>query len=99
MLKHTPLFAAHQKLGARLVEFGGWEMPVQYSSITAGHGQYTLLCNAQGGVIDDLYVYRIGATEFLLVINAGRIEADLTWLEKLLADWPQRASVTLNDAS
>src|SRR6266702_1997108 len=143
MLKRTPLFAAHQKLGARLVEFAGWEMPVQYSSITAehlavrnaaglfdishmgevslrgagafeflnhtltndlrklsaGHGQYTLLCNAQGGVIDDLYVYRIGAAEFLLVINAGRSEADLTWLEKLLADWPQRASVTLNDAS
>src|SRR5882672_9212207 len=96
-LKRTPLFEAHQKLGARLVEFGGWEMPVQYSSIvdehlavrksaglfdishmgevsvrgpaalefmnyiltndlrklTVGQGQYTLLCNEQGGVIDD----------------------------------------------
>ena len=37
MLKRTPLFAAHQKLGARLVEFGGWEMPVQYSSILDEH--------------------------------------------------------------
>src|SRR4030095_766138 len=101
MLKRTPLFAAHQKLGALLVEFGGWEMPVQYTSImeehqtvrtaagvfdishmgevlvagpeaerflnyvltndirklAAGQGQYTLMCNEQGGVIDDLYVY------------------------------------------
>jgi aminomethyltransferase len=143
MMKRTPLFAEHQKLGARLVEFGGWEMPVQYSSITAEHlavrnaaglfdishmgevslrgagafeflnhtltndlrklpagqGQYTLLCNAQGGVIDDLYVYRVGAAEFLLVINAGRIEADLAWLEKQLAAWPQLGSVTLKDDS
>src|SRR4030095_9511476 len=37
MLKPTPLFAAHQKLGARMVEFGGWEMPVQYSSIVDEH--------------------------------------------------------------
>ena len=37
MLKRTPLFAAHQKLGARLIEFGGWEMPVQYSSIVDEH--------------------------------------------------------------
>jgi aminomethyltransferase len=37
MLKRTPLFEAHQKLGARLVEFGGWEMPVQYTSIIDEH--------------------------------------------------------------
>ena len=37
MLRRTPLFSAHQKLGARLVEFGGWEMPVQYTSITEEH--------------------------------------------------------------
>src|SRR5712692_5037384 len=36
-MKRTPLFAAHQRLGARLVEFGGWEMPVQYSSIMDEH--------------------------------------------------------------
>ena len=34
MLKRTSLFAAHQKLGGKLIEFGGWEMPVQYTSIT-----------------------------------------------------------------
>src|ERR1035441_3026926 len=37
MLKRTPLFTAHQKLGGKLVEFGGWEMPVQYSSIMEEH--------------------------------------------------------------
>ncbi|HTH48483.1 MAG TPA: glycine cleavage system aminomethyltransferase GcvT, partial [Candidatus Limnocylindria bacterium] len=36
-LKRTPLFAAHQKLGGKLIEFGGWEMPVQYSSIVDEH--------------------------------------------------------------
>ena len=36
-LKRTPLFAAYQKLSGKLIEFGGWEMPVQYSSITDEH--------------------------------------------------------------
>src|SRR5271155_2948320 len=36
-MKRTPLFAVHQKLGARLIEFGGWEMPVFYSSIAGEH--------------------------------------------------------------
>ena len=37
MLKRTPLFSAHQKLGAKLIDFGGWDMPVQYTSITDEH--------------------------------------------------------------
>ena len=36
-MKRTPLYAAHQKLGGKLIEFGGWEMPVQYTSITDEH--------------------------------------------------------------
>jgi aminomethyltransferase len=129
MLKRTPLFTAHQELGGKLVEFGGWEMPVQYTSITEEHlavrrgagifdishmgevlvtgyeasnflnhvltndvakldigqGHYTLLCNERGGVIDDLYAYRLGANEFLLVINASRIESDVAWLKRNLS--------------
>ena len=128
-LKRTPLFEAHQRAGGKLIEFGGWEMPVQYTSITDEHltvrnaagifdishmgealvsgpgaadfmnrtltndirklavgvGQYTLMCNAEGGVIDDLYVYRIAENEYLLVINASRIEPDILWLEGELA--------------
>lgn len=143
MLKRTPLFAAHQRLGGRLIEFGGWEMPVQYSSIVdehlavrraggifdichmgevsvsgagalaflnhlltnnvaklaAGQGQYTLMCNERGGVIDDLYAYRVGEQDFLLIINASRIEADVAWMEQQLAAWPQRAEVRLVNQS
>lgn len=143
MLKRTPLFAAHQRLGGKLIEFGGWEMPVQYSSImdehlavrragglfdichmgevsvngpgaldflnhtltndvrklAVGQGQYTLMCNERGGVIDDLYAYRVGEQEFLLIINASRIDDDVAWLEKQHAAWPQRAQVQLKNLS
>jgi len=126
-LQQTPLCAAHQELGARLVPFAGWLMPVQYEGILAEHravrtamglfdvchmgefevagpgaadfldravtqavgslalGQcrYGLLCNADGGIIDDLLVYRTGEQTYLLVVNAGNIAADLAWLESL----------------
>src|SRR5689334_24053207 len=142
-LKRTPLFAAHQRLGGKLIEFGGWEMPVQYSSIVdehlavrragglfdsshmgevsvtgpaalaflnflltndaarlaVGQGQYTLMCNERGGVIDDLYAYRVGAQEFLLVINASRIEPDVAWMQQQLAAWPRKAEVQLENRS
>lgn len=143
MLKRTPLFAAHQKLGARLVEFGGWEMPVHYSSImdehlavrtsaglfdishmgevrisgsgaldflnflltndlrklAVGQGQYTLMCNQRGGTVDDLYAYRTGDLEYLLVINASRIDADVGWMRQQLERWPHRNDVRLEDLS
>src|SRR6187402_2751564 len=143
MLKRTPLFAAHQRAGGKLIEFGGWEMPVHYSSIVdehlavrragglfdishmgevsisgsnalaflnqlltndtaklaVGQGQYTLMCNERGGVIDDLYAYRIGEQEFLLIINASRIEPDVAWLEKQHAASPHRAQVQLKNVS
>jgi aminomethyltransferase len=143
MLKRTPLFSAHQRLGARLVEFGGWEMPVQYAGIleehlavrqaagifdishmgevsvqgpaalsflnrlltndlsrlAVGQGQYTLLCNEQGGTIDDLYVYRIDESSYLMVINASRIEADTSWLKSQLDLFPEAARVELRNVS
>src|SRR5438046_8079977 len=65
-LKRTPLFEAHQKLGARLVEFGGWEMPVQYSSIIDEH----LAVRKAAGLFDishmgEVRVQGIGAAAFL----------------------------------
>ncbi len=48
MLKRTPLFELHQKLGGRLVEFGGWEMPVQYTSIMDEH----LVVRKAAGIFD-----------------------------------------------
>ena len=142
-MKHTPLYTAHQQLGARLIEFGGWEMPVYYTSIIEEHqavrtaaglfdvshmgeirargaaaseflngvltndlrklppglGQYTLLCNERGGVVDDLYAYRIDAEEFLLITNASRIEADVLWLEERLAGCARRGGLELKNVS
>jgi len=142
VLKRTPLHSAHQRLGARLIGFGGWDMPVQYSSIVdehhavrraaglfdichmgevwvrgpgaetflngtltndvsrlaSGQGQYTLMCREDGGVVDDLYVYRTGTEEFLLVINASRIDADVPWLQGRQALF-NGASVLVENAS
>ena len=123
-LKRTPLEASHIALGARLVPFAGWNMPVQYTSIidehsavrtsagifdishmgqifvtgptaaqwlnrlltnniltlAPGQGQYTLMLNEKGGVIDDLIAYRTGDTDFLLVVNASMIDEDFAWM-------------------
>jgi aminomethyltransferase len=141
MLKRTALFSAHQKLGAKLIDFGGWEMPVQYTSITdehlavrnaagifdishmgevtisgadaerflnsvltndirklaSGDGQYTLMCNERGGVIDDLYAYKLSAGVYFLIINASRIEPDVAWLKAQAAKFSDELNLT--DAS
>ena len=124
-LLRSPLEAVHVELGARLVPFAGWNMPVMYSSIldehaavreaagifdishmgqffvagpgagawlnrmlanqldklADGQGQYSFLLNEDGGVIDDLIVYRLGADDYLLVVNASKIDEDFRWLE------------------
>lgn len=142
-MKRTPLFAAHQKLGGKLIEFGGWEMPVQYTGIVeehlavrqaaglfdishmgevslrgpgaevflnqtltndvrklaVGQGQYTLMCNPTGGVLDDLYAYRLEAEDYLLIINASRIEADFAWLRQQHAGFAQLRGVHLENIS
>jgi aminomethyltransferase len=142
-MKRTPLFAAHQKLGGKLIEFGGWEMPVQYTSIIdehlavrkaagifdishmgeisisgskaeeflnqtltndlrklgVGQGQYTLMCNERGGVIDDLYAYRLQAQEYLLIVNASRTDVDAVWLETQLAAFGGGEEVALQNIS
>jgi aminomethyltransferase len=133
-LKRTPLEANHESLGAKMVPFGGWRMPVQYTSILSEHaavrgnagifdishmgqfivsgpgsqawlqrmltnnidplqpgeGQYTLMLNEHGGVIDDLIVYRTGETEYFLVVNASMIDVDFEWL---VAHQPEDASI------
>ncbi|HEV2694623.1 MAG TPA: glycine cleavage system aminomethyltransferase GcvT [Verrucomicrobiae bacterium] len=142
MLKRTTLYAAHQKLGAKLIDFGGWEMPVQYTSITDEHlavrnaagifdishmgevtvngpgaeaflnsvltndirkiptggGQYTLMCRENGGVVDDLYAYRLSVGVYFIIINASRIEADVAWLKAQAAKFTG-GEVSLTDAS
>ncbi len=142
MLKRTSLFDAHQKCGGKLIDFGGWEMPVQYTSITdehlavrsaagifdishmgevtvsgagaekflntlltndirklaSGQGQYTLMCNERGGVIDDLYAYRLSVDVYLLIINASRIEVDVAWMQAQATKF-SGGELNLTDAS
>lgn len=142
-LLRTPLHAAHQRAGGKLIEFGGWEMPVQYTSIVdehlavrrsagvfdishmgevqvrgrsaagylnrlltndirklgVGQGQYTLMCREEGGVVDDLYAYRLAETEFLLIVNASRIDADFTWMQARLAAFEDATGVELLNLS
>ncbi|MCS6874930.1 MAG: glycine cleavage system aminomethyltransferase GcvT [Pyrinomonadaceae bacterium] len=124
-LKKTPLNEIHRNLGARMVEFGGWEMPVQYPAGTIeehlrtrifaglfdvshmgeflvegedsidfvnflttndvrklknGQAQYSILTNENGGVVDDLLVYRFNEKKLMLVVNAATTEKDWQWI-------------------
>jgi len=67
--------------------------------LPVGGGQYTLMCQEGGGVVDDLYAYRLGPDRFFLIINASRIAADVAWLEGRLARFGGRAGVTLTNLS
>lgn len=68
--------------------------------LAVGQGQYTLLCQAQGGVIDDLYAYRLESERYLLILNASRIDVDVAWFQ---ARWAENnrwtGGVTLDAAS
>ncbi|MGD9897018.1 MAG: glycine cleavage system aminomethyltransferase GcvT [Candidatus Methylacidiphilaceae bacterium] len=127
-LRTTPLNDRHRKLGARMGEFAGWELPIVYTTVAeevlavrrkaglfdishmgelffrgldapiwldrllptnmialcAGRGCYSLLLNEDGGIIDDLFAYRIGPSEFFLVVNASRTETDFRWFSERL---------------
>ena len=125
----TPLTDRHRSLGAKLIEFGGWEMPLQYRGIIeehravreraglfdlshmgeiwvsgAGAGEglaralvtdpprlkpgrahYSVMCTPQGGIIDDLIVYRVAEDRFLVVPNASNAEVVANELHARLA--------------
>lgn len=139
VLKRTPLYEEHVALGAKIVPFAGYEMPVQYpEGITAEHhtvrtaaglfdvshmgeveirgpqalelvqfltvndasrlengqAQYSALCREDGGVIDDLVVYRY-PDRFMLVVNAANREKDVAWVKRHAA----RFDVNVEDRS
>ncbi len=135
MLKRTPLYELHRAAGARMVDFGGWEMPLNYGSqieehhavrrdcgmfdvshmraidlsgasardflrhllandvdrLAPGKALYSCLLRPDGGVIDDLIAYRLGAEAGLagiayrLVVNAATAAGDLAWMEQVCA--------------
>jgi aminomethyltransferase len=123
-LKRTPLRDIHVKAGAKMVPFGGWDMPVQYtgiieehrtvrravglfdishmgefevqgpdalavvqrlctndaSALAVGQVQYSLLCFPDGGIVDDLTLYRLADDRFMLTVNAANIDKDWAWV-------------------
>ena len=125
-LKFTPLNDQHVALGAKMVPFAGYSMPVQYSGIIEEHhavrnqaglfdvshmgevmvegphalafiqnlvtndvstlydgkAMYSAMCTPEGGIIDDLLVYRISEASYMLVINAGNIAEDWDWMQQ-----------------
>src|SRR5258706_4862693 len=127
----TALLDVHRALGARLIEFSGWLMPVQYGGIldehravreraglfdlshmgelfvegadagdalaaavvsdprtlAIGRAQYSMIVAADGGVIDDLIVYRLGPARFLVVANAGNAATVSDTLAERLGGW------------
>tara|TARA_B100000780_G_C21125675_1_gene456679 strand:+ start:1588 stop:2673 length:1086 start_codon:yes stop_codon:yes gene_type:complete len=124
-MKKTSLYNKHLELGAKIIPFSGFLMPVQYEGVNAEHlhvrksvglfdvshmgefflkgdkatdllklictndiskidnekAQYSCLTDENGGIIDDLIIYKFNAKEFMLVVNAGNIEKDWNWIK------------------
>jgi len=132
-LRKTPLNALHRKLGAKMVDFGGWHMPVEYpssggliaehkavrggvgifdvshmgdirihsgttpggalaavqhismndaSKLAIGQAHYSAMLYPEGTFVDDVIVHRLGEDDYLLVINAGTREKDVSWVRE-----------------
>jgi aminomethyltransferase len=123
-MKNTALTHIHEQLGAKMVPFAGYNMPVQYEGVNSEHetvrngvgvfdvshmgeflisgpnaleliqrvtsndasvlevgrAQYSCLPNENGGIVDDLIIYRLEETQYLLVVNASNIEKDWNWI-------------------
>ena len=131
-LKRTPLYDAHVALGAKMVPFAGFEMPVQYptgitreheavrsaagmfdvshmgeflvvgsgalafvsyitsndpAQLAVGQVQYSVFCLPDGGIVDDLLVYRMGEQRFRLVVNGANIDKDWAHVTGLAGDF------------
>jgi aminomethyltransferase len=131
--RRTPLNALHRRLGAKMVNFGGWDMPVEYpasgglvaehkavrgsvgvfdvshmgdirihgakrpggalqavqyltmndaSRLAIGQAQYSAMLYPEGTFVDDVIVHRLGEDDYLLVINAGTREKDVSWVKE-----------------
>ncbi len=71
--------------GDRVAEFIDFLLPGRIAELDVGQMLYAPMCNQAGGCIDDAVVYRLDGSEFLLVVNAGRVEDDWQWITKLAA--------------
>jgi aminomethyltransferase len=139
MPKKIRLYDLHVRLGAKIVPFAGWEMPLSYSSVTEEHqtvrtavglfdishmgrfelsgkgaeaileyvtpgpihkiqrggAQYSMLLNPDGGIIDDIYIYKRGVDRFFIIVNAANREKDFQWMAGQLPE----SGPTLKDVS
>lgn len=140
-LKYLPLNDVHVALGGKMVPFGGFMMPVRYSSDLAEHhavrdnagifdvshmgefwvrgenalaalqylttndvskleigqAQYSCLPNKEGGIVDDLLIYKVDKEEYLVVVNASNIDKDWAWIKSndpVGAEWENRSEQT-----
>ena len=92
-MRQTKLHEWHVRAGARMLEFGGWDMPVLYAAglreehlrvraaagLAAGRAHYSMLCMESGGIIDDIFIYRL-PDRWLMVVNASNAAKDLAWM-------------------
>lgn len=130
--RKTPLYEAHRILGAKIIDFGGWLMPVQYATgiidehqttrravglfdvchmgevhfkgarataavqrlvtgdiagLPAGRAVYVVACYPDGGIVDDLIVYRVGPEHLLIVVNAANVTKDVAWFRENVGTW------------
>ncbi|RKY50678.1 MAG: glycine cleavage system aminomethyltransferase GcvT [Candidatus Neomarinimicrobiota bacterium] len=137
-MKKTPFYEKHLSLGAKIVEFAGFQMPVMYTSIKDEHlgvrhkagifdvshmgeflvegddaeaflnyltlnnvsslddqqAQYSAMCYPEGGIVDDLIIYRFEKNKYMMVVNAGNIQKDFDWVKKNL-----KGKVSVKNAS
>ena len=141
--RKTPLYETHVQYGGKIVEFGGWLLPVQYTGIIEEHRavrgkaglfdvshmgevlvqgtdatlfvqklvtndisrlpkhkiQYSPMCYQDGGVVDDLLIYKQGEQDYLLVINAANIEKDWQWMQENKGDFAIELSNLSDDTA
>jgi len=125
-MNRTPLYETHREAGAKLVDFAGWDMPIQYGSVieeyqtvrskaglfdvshmgrlylsgtgsgpflqrmttndvaklAVGRAQYSMMCREDGGILDDVFVYRTGESDFLLCVNASNRKKIVDWINR-----------------
>lgn len=126
-MKHTPFHDLHVRAGGRMIDFGGWHMPVQYTGVIEEHhavrnsvglfdvshmgeveasgpevnafaqyllsndvnacaidqAQYAVMCQPDGGIVDDLITYRLAPDHLLFCVNASNSDKDFAWMQEV----------------
>ncbi|MDD5604195.1 MAG: hypothetical protein PHG48_09030, partial [Eubacteriales bacterium] len=144
-MKRTPLYDEHVKAGAKIIDFGGWELPVEYktagilaehravrtaaglfdvshmgeitikgpdaeklvqmlvtndiAAAPKGKAVYSPMCYPDGGVVDDLLIYRFAPDDILFVVNASNTDKDYEWIQRCILDLNKGLNPKRNDAN